>query len=211
MGPLIPKASFHTQTKMWRTIATDTLSAMHFASRLSPFSSSPSTPLASVRRTILAHYHLPSLSPSKPQSLSLPKTLVPFTTNSAKAAAASSLLVGPRSGFCLVIVRCVSSVSSAPTLEWNEPVSCSEVGDSCSEEVVNGNIGTVEDDAKPSIPVRAYFFSTRFVSFWVGLFYLFLGFWEWIFILFYFGFNLRNLVKRVCGNLLGNLLMNACF
>ncbi|XP_015877102.3 protein RETARDED ROOT GROWTH-LIKE [Ziziphus jujuba] len=160
MGPLIPKASFHTQTKMWRTIATDTLSAMHFASRLSPFSSSPSTPLASVRRTILAHYHLPSLSPSKPQSLSLPKTLVPFTTNSAKAAAASSLLVGPRSGFCLVIVRCVSSVSSAPTLEWNEPVSCSEVGDSCSEEVVNGNIGTVEDDAKPSIPVRAYFFST---------------------------------------------------
>ena len=55
--------------------------------------------------------------------------------------------------FGVFALRCVSSVSSAPTLDWNEAVSCSEVGD--------GNGGSVEEDTKPSIPVRAYFFSTR--------------------------------------------------
>lgn len=37
-------------------------------------------------------------------------------------------------------------------MDWNETVSCSEVGD--------GNYGSLEEDNKPSIHVRAYFFST---------------------------------------------------
>ncbi|KAF3433832.1 hypothetical protein FNV43_RR24935 [Rhamnella rubrinervis] len=123
------------------------LRAMRFAA---PFSSS-SPPLNSVPRTILTQHHFHALSP-KPHSLSVPKTLVPH----ANTASASSIL-GLRSqtfssGFGLLVVRCISSVSPAPTLEWNEPVSCSEVGD--------GNNETVEENAKPSIPVRAYFFST---------------------------------------------------
>ncbi|XP_030548857.1 protein RETARDED ROOT GROWTH-LIKE [Rhodamnia argentea] len=60
------------------------------------------------------------------------------------------------SDFGRLAAKCISSVNSAHTLEWNEPVSCSEVvGEIESEE-----IGVVEEDAKPSIPVRAYFFST---------------------------------------------------
>ncbi|KAK6933278.1 protein of unknown function DUF155 [Dillenia turbinata] len=58
------------------------------------------------------------------------------------------------SSFNYVTVNGVSSVSPAHTVEWNEsPLACSEVGD--------GNCDDVTDnDAKTSIPVRAYFFST---------------------------------------------------
>lgn len=49
-----------------------------------------------------------------------------------------------------------SSLSSAHTLEWNEPVSCSEVVGEADAGLID-----VEEDSKPSIPVRAYFFSTR--------------------------------------------------
>jgi hypothetical protein len=62
----------------------------------------------------------------------------------------------------LVPVRCISSISSsaAPNQQhtavgWNEPVTCSELGD--------GGKGTnIEEDARQSIPVRAFLFSTRF-------------------------------------------------
>ncbi|KAJ8760301.1 hypothetical protein K2173_011713 [Erythroxylum novogranatense] len=63
-----------------------------------------------------------------------------------------------------VVVRCISSLSSATpqqqpqqhtAVEWNGPVSCSEVG-----EGVDGTGTTVDKDAKLSIPVRAYLFST---------------------------------------------------
>ncbi|XP_004514760.1 protein RETARDED ROOT GROWTH-LIKE [Cicer arietinum] len=49
------------------------------------------------------------------------------------------------------IIRCVSSFS---TLDWNDAVSCSEVDADVTHD------GTLDQDAKPSIPVRAFFFST---------------------------------------------------
>lgn len=50
-------------------------------------------------------------------------------------------------------MRCVSSY---PTLDWNDAVSCSEV-----DADANASDSTLEDqDSKPSIPVRAFFFST---------------------------------------------------
>ncbi|XP_042476944.1 protein RETARDED ROOT GROWTH-LIKE-like [Macadamia integrifolia] len=54
-------------------------------------------------------------------------------------------------------VRCLSSTPSASTLDWNEPVSCSEIGDGYNSKVNEVvNVG----ETTPSIPVRAYFFST---------------------------------------------------
>ena len=58
-------------------------------------------------------------------------------------------------------------MSPAQTFEWNEPISCSEVGD--------GDNGTVDEDTKPYIPVRAYFFSTRFDFY--HFFFFFLNLW----------------------------------
>ena len=55
----------------------------------------------------------------------------------------------------VVLARCITS--SVHTLEWNEPVSCSEVGEGIGE----GEADEVEEDSRPSIPVRAYFISTR--------------------------------------------------
>ncbi|KAL6980411.1 hypothetical protein U1Q18_022052 [Sarracenia purpurea var. burkii] len=58
--------------------------------------------------------------------------------------------------FAAVAAKCISSISSANTLEWNEPVPCSEVG--------GGSTGSDgEENEKAFISVRAYFFSTRFV------------------------------------------------
>ncbi|XP_057462490.1 protein RETARDED ROOT GROWTH-LIKE-like [Actinidia eriantha] len=51
------------------------------------------------------------------------------------------------------LAKRISYVTSATTLEWNEPISRSEVGDRDDE-------GVTDEDSKPSIPVRAYFFST---------------------------------------------------
>ncbi|KAF5733780.1 hypothetical protein HS088_TW16G00220 [Tripterygium wilfordii] len=60
----------------------------------------------------------------------------------------------------LFVARCVSPLSSLAAeqqlphaLDWTEPVSCSEV-------VYDGDDGSVEEDTRQSIPVRAYFFST---------------------------------------------------
>ncbi|RVW60860.1 hypothetical protein CK203_033496 [Vitis vinifera] len=61
----------------------------------------------------------------------------------------------PASSAFVVPVRCLSSIFPANTLEWNEPVSCSEVGDADGE---GRSLG--EEDSRTSIPVRAYFFST---------------------------------------------------
>lgn len=46
-------------------------------------------------------------------------------------------------------------MSVANTTEWHEPIAVTEVGDSYND-------GVTEEDLKPSIPVRAYFFSTRY-------------------------------------------------
>ncbi|CAI0411626.1 unnamed protein product [Linum tenue] len=71
-----------------------------------------------------------------------------------------------REGGALVIARCVSSLSSSlpqrqqPNggMDWSEAVLCSEVGDGTVE--ADERNGTVEEDDRPAIPVRAFFFST---------------------------------------------------
>ncbi|XP_012073696.1 uncharacterized protein LOC105635258 isoform X2 [Jatropha curcas] len=118
-------------------------------------------------RTILLskskpHGFSPLLKPFS-RHFSLPKALI---VSSISASLSPTLSFSGRPHFggvngsgspTLGIVRCVSSIySSAPqpntTAEWNEPVSSTEVGD--------GGNRAVDEDAKPSIPVRAYFFST---------------------------------------------------
>lgn len=127
---------------MWRTVDVH-LRALRFLP--SPQSSFPIRPV----RTILSpNAH----TLSAPQTLNL-RTIVTTSVFSNFKGLGTR---GSGSNFGLIVVRCLSSVSPAPTLEWNEPVSCSEVG--------NGDCGSVDEDSKSSIPVRAYFFSTRFAS-----------------------------------------------
>lgn len=54
------------------------------------------------------------------------------------------------------VPRCVSSL---PTLDWNDAVSCSEV-EVDANAADGGDDGAVDQDTKPSIAVRAFFFST---------------------------------------------------
>uniref|UniRef100_A0A803P1Z3 DUF155 domain-containing protein n=2 Tax=Cannabis sativa TaxID=3483 RepID=A0A803P1Z3_CANSA len=133
---------------MWRS---RTLDAHFRTMRLIPSLLSSSSPLILVR-TIKNQVHLPSPLPNPSRSSSLPKSLispiVTFTPSSPSGLRSQSL----SSGIGFHVVRCISSVSPAPTFDWNEPVSCSEVGD--------GDMGTVDEDTRPHIPVRAYFFST---------------------------------------------------
>lgn len=110
-------------------------------SHLSPSQTQTSTIIRC--RTLFAHSN-PCIVE---HSFSLLKTLTPHTT----------LFPLPKNhnfvtNCNFVVVRCVSS-ASAKTLEWNEPVSCTEVND-CNKGPVS------EEDTKPSIPVRAFFFST---------------------------------------------------
>ena len=51
--------------------------------------------------------------------------------------------------------RCATSATPAQALDWTEPAPSPSLGH-------GGNGRPVDDDAKPCIPVRAYFFSTRF-------------------------------------------------
>ncbi|XP_021819185.1 uncharacterized protein LOC110761102 [Prunus avium] len=117
----------------------------HSLSSLYSSSSSSPTPLLSVR-TILTLPH--------PQNPSISKTLNLHSITTSWCSSIPGLRSQPQIGsnFNVLVVRCVSSVPHADTLEWNEPVSCSEVGD--------GHKATVDENSKPSIPVRAYFFST---------------------------------------------------
>jgi hypothetical protein len=62
-----------------------------------------------------------------------------------------------RSNFGSSVIRCVSSF---PTLDWNDVVSCSEVDADATHDD-----GTIDQDSKPAIPVRAFFFSTRYINF----------------------------------------------
>ncbi|XP_009604653.1 protein RETARDED ROOT GROWTH-LIKE [Nicotiana tomentosiformis] len=62
------------------------------------------------------------------------------------------------------VAKCISSISSsAHTVDWNDAVSCSEIGLSETEELA---LEQEEDDdasataIKPYVPVRAFFFST---------------------------------------------------
>lgn len=92
---------------------------------------------------------------------SLPKALTSIKLVPAAPFSASPIcaLTTHQKIFGSFVSRCISSsLNSAHTLEWNEPVSCSEVvGD------VDVSGVDAEEDPRPSIPVRAYIFSTRSV------------------------------------------------
>ena len=99
-----------------------------------------------------------SSNSSRPRLFALHKTLSFHSHPSFRSPTALNF---PASSAFVVPVRCLSSIFPANTLEWNEPVSCSEVGDADGE---GRSLG--EEDSRTSIPVRAYFFSTRFVLGW---------------------------------------------
>ncbi|TKY53532.1 Sporulation protein RMD1 [Spatholobus suberectus] len=129
---------------MWRTIDSSALRALRLRSFLfssssaSSYSSSSSCSLASIccsssfttLTTIITHSHSHSFPPIPPTSR------VSFSDSH---------------HFGSPVLRCVSSL---PTLDWNDAVSCSEV------DAEGNDDGTVDQDTKPSIPVRAFFFST---------------------------------------------------
>ncbi|GAV63714.1 DUF155 domain-containing protein [Cephalotus follicularis] len=98
------------------------------------------------------HYHNSSSSSSSSKTFSLINANKPFMNPLVYFNGTQNL---GSNHIALVSVRCTSSVSPAHkhTLEWNDLVSCSEVGD-------GNNVITDDEDTKPSIPVRAYFFST---------------------------------------------------
>lgn len=134
---------------MWRTIDAQLRAARLFPSLLS--SSSQSQPL---------HFSLKAIrtfltsSPKPRHTLCFAPKTVTLRTIFATTTATDSISCSAS----LTVVRCVSSFSPAGSLDWNEPVSCSEVGEGNSD---NDNL---DEDNKPCIPVRAYFFSTRFAS-----------------------------------------------
>ncbi|KAL0539265.1 hypothetical protein IC582_023461 [Cucumis melo] len=161
--------------EMWRTIDAH-LRSVRLLPSLSSHSSSSSSSSASLSSSSLFSSGRSFLTRSisttlvsplpKPHSITLSKTLVfPPLINYPSSVSCFSLGIQrfPGSNYgVLVLARCITS--SAYTLEWNEPVSCSEVGDggfrSVREGISDGEGDEVEEDSRPSIPVRAYFFST---------------------------------------------------
>lgn len=144
--------------KMWRHRSIPshmkTLYLLPYLSSSSSTSPSSSTNTIKAIRTLFSLSSNPSSStllPPSPHSLSLPQTLILRPTSHPSN-------FNPRitHGFGVLLAKCVSSISSAHTVDWNEPVTYSEDGDSNSG-------GVSEEDTKSSIPVRAFFFSTRLV------------------------------------------------
>ncbi|XP_059628245.1 protein RETARDED ROOT GROWTH-LIKE-like [Cornus florida] len=134
--------------KMWRHRSFNALS--------SSLSSDSSTSKLNTFRTLLTLSNPSTLlqnpPPNRPVAFYLPKTLNfgqfhRFSNLNSR----SGFIFGSDSSF--VVAKCISTISSANTVDWNEPVSCSEVGD-------GSNGGVSEEDIRASIPVRAYFFST---------------------------------------------------
>ncbi|CAN1237665.1 Protein RETARDED ROOT GROWTH-LIKE [Linum grandiflorum] len=114
------------------------------------------------------HLPLPHLTPRSDS-----RSIKTFAVCSASSSPALAFYNGGRltvviatGRWCHGIARCVSSLSSSlqqqqmpnTSTEWNEPLSCSEVGDGTVE--VEDGRGAVEEDAKPAIPVRSCIFST---------------------------------------------------
>ncbi|XAR72083.1 hypothetical protein NMG60_11018589 [Bertholletia excelsa] len=137
---------------MWRNRLTDShMRTLLLLPSLSTLPSS-STALVSASRTLLP-LSSPSYSPSPPSHpFSLPQSFILCRTFHFSS---FNPRYSARNYFCdpSFVAKCISSFSSAHTVEWNEPVSSSEDGDGS-----DGGVG--EEDPKPSIPVRAYFFST---------------------------------------------------
>ena len=120
------------QKKMWHST---TLRAL----RLSSFLFSSSSSFSSSSLTTIS-------SPSPFATLTTIITQHSFTPTSRVSFTVSRHFSTPAP-------RCVSSL---PTLDWNDAVSCSEVNAGSRDD------GTVDQDTKPCIPVRAFFFSTRY-------------------------------------------------
>ncbi|XP_023905775.1 protein RETARDED ROOT GROWTH-LIKE [Quercus suber] len=132
---------------MWRTIDAQLRAARLFPSLFS--SSSQSQPLHFSLKPIRTFL---TTNPKPRHTLYLaPKTLNLRTIFFTATTTATDSISCAAS---LTVVRCVSSFSPAGSLDWNEPVSCSEVGEG------NGDDDNLDEDNKPCIPVRAYFFST---------------------------------------------------
>ncbi|XP_061363556.1 protein RETARDED ROOT GROWTH-LIKE [Gastrolobium bilobum] len=135
---------------MWRTVDSThlTLKTLRLRSFIFSSSSSSSSSSFSVSNTNICYSSSLSLSLRTIITYSHSFLPIPSTTH-------VSFTVPPHhfvSNFGSCVTRCVSSLPN-PTLDWNDAVSCSEV----NAEV---NDGTLDQDTKPSIPVRAFFFST---------------------------------------------------
>ncbi|KAE9445227.1 hypothetical protein C3L33_22875, partial [Rhododendron williamsianum] len=122
-----------------------TLYLLPYLSSSSSSSTSPSSSTNTIKaiRTLFSLSSNPSSStllPPSPHSLSLPQTLILRPTSHPSN-------FNPRitHGFGVLLAKCVSSISSAHTVDWNEPVTYSEDGDSNSG-------GVSEEDTKSSIP-----------------------------------------------------------
>ncbi|GAB2286767.1 hypothetical protein Dimus_021161 [Dionaea muscipula] len=101
------------------------------------------------------HHHHRFLSPSSTShSLTLP--------NPPSILILRSFAGGGNLNCSFGVVHCVSSVSSAAytTVPWNQPVSCSEIGDVGGSGGSEAELDFVDNAARPYIPVRAFFFST---------------------------------------------------
>ena len=148
--------------KMWRAIDAHS-KTIRFSLRTALFSYHQNPlPISSLKPPKAGHFF--SLFKTLSVSSSTPNTsfsVIAFTTRHCNNVAWGG---GVRGGN-LVVARCISSISAsaAPNqqhtaVDWNEPVSSSDVG-------VGGKGTGVEVDTRPSIPVRAFFFSTRFSFF----------------------------------------------
>ena len=84
---------------------------------------------------------------SRPRIVALHKTLSFHSYTSFRFPTSLNF---PASFAFVVPVQCLSSIFLANTLEWNEPVLCSEIGDADSE---GRSLG--EEDSRTSILVRA--------------------------------------------------------
>ncbi|GMJ11938.1 hypothetical protein HRI_004863000 [Hibiscus trionum] len=128
---------------MWRSLRQlPSLSARTTCTQTLPYSSFPlPKPQAS------SFFSTPSKT-LRSAATSSPSNIISWTFNSYGGGFSNS----SRS----IAVRCISSFSTPQpetVVDWNEPVSCSEVGDGGDDEAV-------EEGTKRSIPVRAYIFST---------------------------------------------------
>ncbi|KAI5575172.1 hypothetical protein BDE02_10G193100 [Populus trichocarpa] len=142
---------------MWRAIDAHS-KTIRFSLRTALFSYHQNPlPISSLKPPKSGHFF--SLFKTLSVSSSTPNTffsVIAFTTRHCNNVAWG----GGVRGCNLVVARCISSISAsaAPNqqhtaVDWNEPVSSSDVG-------VGGKGTGVEVDTRPSIPVRAFFFST---------------------------------------------------